>query len=612
MTRAGGFRRGDGNGRFARRAGVAILIAWTGVAAFAQDESPRVRTADGLPYLEVEARWGFSVPAPAATGFRLDAAGGVCILRPEIGLERYRLASGMPWVGEVLPGHDDDGALSGLGHFAISALWALELGHDHRYVYRRIDGSDPSGELAELDLAWGRISDLDLRGDRLALLGVPSREHAAPGPDDSVVWLGTLSSGLGDLRKALADPSVRTLASQARLAWAQELGLGVLRFAPDGSLVVYPGHLPMLYRLDADGGLSRAWDLLRLGAIDPRSQLPDPLTGFESAGAAESWMGSAELVDDLAILADGRPALLTRELVGGAPRWTLAVVGERRARRFAVPIRSASPTARARMDVDEQGRILFFVGERAPRRELMAGEEVTVARLPSAQEVGPGRAAIHPWGRLIDLTRTSARLALESPTVPGGGPGASDARVTRLVAPSAAAPGGRSVEGVALEQLIAPAVILDVESQAERNPGYALRIADLDLWEAHNGRIPEGSVVLLRTGADAHRSEPGRESGSGRSGATASAPSPGFGIEAAAVLLRERRVAALGTDGPSLEPGGADEGGVLRLAAAADVPVMIDLTSLERLPATGAWIVALPLPISGATSAPLRAIAFAP
>ena len=43
-----------------------------------------------------------------------------------------------------------------------------------------------------------------------------------------------------------------------------------------------------------------------------------------------------------------------------------------------------------------------------------------------------------------------------------------------------------------------------------------------------------------------------------------------------------------------------------------NVPAFENLTALERLPVTGAWVIALPMKIGGGSGAPLRAIAVLP
>jgi kynurenine formamidase len=45
---------------------------------------------------------------------------------------------------------------------------------------------------------------------------------------------------------------------------------------------------------------------------------------------------------------------------------------------------------------------------------------------------------------------------------------------------------------------------------------------------------------------------------------------------------------------------------------ARNVPGFENLTNLDRLPATGAWIIALPMKIAGGSGGPLRAVAAIP
>jgi kynurenine formamidase len=49
---------------------------------------------------------------------------------------------------------------------------------------------------------------------------------------------------------------------------------------------------------------------------------------------------------------------------------------------------------------------------------------------------------------------------------------------------------------------------------------------------------------------------------------------------------------------------------VHRIAGANNVPGLENLTNLDRLPARGATVVALPMKIEGGSGGPLRAIAF--
>ena len=72
------------------------------------------------------------------------------------------------------------------------------------------------------------------------------------------------------------------------------------------------------------------------------------------------------------------------------------------------------------------------------------------------------------------------------------------------------------------------------------------------------------------------------------------------------------RAAALGIDTASIDYGRSTDFMVHRVAAAQNVPGLENLTNLDRLPPTGATIVALPMKIEGGSGGPLRAIALVP
>src|SRR6185503_18718854 len=42
-------------------------------------------------------------------------------------------------------------------------------------------------------------------------------------------------------------------------------------------------------------------------------------------------------------------------------------------------------------------------------------------------------------------------------------------------------------------------VVIDVSQQVQRNPKYFLTVADVKAWEAEHGRVPAGSVVMVRS-----------------------------------------------------------------------------------------------------------------
>ncbi|MBW2396458.1 MAG: cyclase family protein, partial [Deltaproteobacteria bacterium] len=69
---------------------------------------------------------------------------------------------------------------------------------------------------------------------------------------------------------------------------------------------------------------------------------------------------------------------------------------------------------------------------------------------------------------------------------------------THLDAPSHFAEGKWTTEEIPLTSLIGPGTVVDVSDQA--HPDYQVSVADLTEWEAAHGRIPDGAILLLRTG----------------------------------------------------------------------------------------------------------------
>ena len=44
-----------------------------------------------------------------------------------------------------------------------------------------------------------------------------------------------------------------------------------------------------------------------------------------------------------------------------------------------------------------------------------------------------------------------------------------------------------------------PLVVISIASEVKRDPGYQMEVSDIERWEQHHGRIPEGSVVFIRS-----------------------------------------------------------------------------------------------------------------
>jgi kynurenine formamidase len=183
---------------------------------------------------------------------------------------------------------------------------------------------------------------------------------------------------------------------------------------------------------------------------------------------------------------------------------------------------------------------------------------------------------------------------------------------THLDAPYHFAENGWTTDRVPLRQLIGPAVVLDARKRAAADPDYRLTPEDLAVWEAAHGRVPEGSIVLLRTGWGVRWPDRKRYLGSDTPGDASNLHFPSFGEAAAKILLEGRRAGALGVDTASIDFGPSKDFPVHRLAGEANVPGLENVANLGELPETGAWVFALPMKIAGGSGGPLRIVAAVP
>ncbi|MFN2563618.1 MAG: cyclase family protein [Gemmatimonadaceae bacterium] len=234
--------------------------------------------------------------------------------------------------------------------------------------------------------------------------------------------------------------------------------------------------------------------------------------------------------------------------------------------------------------------------------------------------------------RLVDLTHAFGTRTLYWPTSPGGfrleqlafgqTPGGyfyaaysfstPEHGGTHLDAPIHFAERGLTADRVPLEQLVAPAVVIDVSAKAAADPVYRLTRDDVTAFEQRHGRIARGTIVLLRTGWSSRWPDRQAYFGDATPADASRLRFPSFSAEAAEVLVRGRGVAALGVDVASIDYGPSTDFAVHRIAAAANVPGLENLTRLEELPPTGALVIALPMKIEGGSGGPLRAIALVP
>ena len=232
-------------------------------------------------------------------------------------------------------------------------------------------------------------------------------------------------------------------------------------------------------------------------------------------------------------------------------------------------------------------------------------------------------------GELIDLTHPFNAETVYWPTAPGfqlseDFKGTTDAGFyyeantftaaehggTHLDAPIHFAEGQWTADAIPLDRLAGPAAVVDVRGPAAADPDYQVTTEDLEAWEAAHGPIPEGALLLLHTGHGRHWPDPAAYLGTDRRGpeAVPDLHFPGLHPDAARWLVENRRIDAVGLDTPSVDYGQSATFEAHQILFAANIPAFENVAHLDRLPATGAFVIALPMKIEGGSGGPLRIV----
>ncbi|GAA3156962.1 cyclase family protein [Planomonospora alba] len=168
---------------------------------------------------------------------------------------------------------------------------------------------------------------------------------------------------------------------------------------------------------------------------------------------------------------------------------------------------------------------------------------------------------------------------------------------------------GEDVSQVPADRLIAPAAVLDFSAEAAEDPDFLLRVEHVEAWQEAHGPLPAGGWLLYRTGWDAYADDPERFLNADATGSH----TPGVSAECARWLAEETPIAGLG-----VETVGTDAGAAHGFDPAfpchsfllgAGKYGLTQLRNLDRLPVTGAVVVAPPLPIVGGSGSPVRVLA---
>ena len=167
---------------------------------------------------------------------------------------------------------------------------------------------------------------------------------------------------------------------------------------------------------------------------------------------------------------------------------------------------------------------------------------------------------------------------------------------THMDSPAHIIKGGKTIEQLDLNNLIAPCYVIDVSDKA--NDSFSVSENDIIEFEKKHGSIKKNSFVIIHTGWSQYWEEPSKYHNGHLF--------PSVDGQAAKLLLK-RNIAGLGID--TLSPDRPKDGfPVHQHLLGNDKYIVENIANAQLLPAVGSYTLALPIKASGATEAPIRLI----
>lgn len=162
---------------------------------------------------------------------------------------------------------------------------------------------------------------------------------------------------------------------------------------------------------------------------------------------------------------------------------------------------------------------------------------------------------------------------------------------THVDAPALFVNGGRTLDEIAVEDMLLPLVVLDVHEKVAADPDYTVTMDDLSAWEKRNGQIPDRAFVALRT--DWSERWPDASSMNNKD-AAGIAHYPGWSLPVLTYLYETRHVTATGHETSTTDPGVATSTGdysLMMYVLSTDHWQVELMTDLDQVPEAGAMVV---------------------
>lgn len=169
--------------------------------------------------------------------------------------------------------------------------------------------------------------------------------------------------------------------------------------------------------------------------------------------------------------------------------------------------------------------------------------------------------------------------------------------------------GKDDIGSVPVRRMVAPAAVLDFSAEAGADPDFLVEVDHVRAWEAEHGPLPEGGWLLVRTGWDARAHSQEQMTNADEAGPH----SPGLSADCARWIAEQSPVIGMGVETVGTDAGAAGGFDPMfpchALLMGNNKYGLTQLQNLTQLPATGALVIAGPLPIVGGSGSPARVLA---
>ncbi len=293
------------------------------------------------------------------------------------GVVEYDL-SGKSAPKTMIPGEGLPGGFWQSQHVAVSSQYLVAGAWLFAMTWRPLDSPLRKEE------SFDAIHDLDVHGNRVAVVGARRNAQGDYSPDGAIAWIGSLDKNLSDLKPLIFDargPGAPTMAACGAFS------LGETRFLADGSLLAVPGVQPGIFRFDLQGKPLQTFDTVALGIDTDCGGISKEMASnmARDVPLRLAWINQRRIVDDVLPLPAG-PGLLVRSVQQGELRWTLKVLHpDGKVSVYAVPVHAPNLFSHLKGDL-RQGRLVLLLWGYPPDRnpEHTPLPRLLIASLPAS------------------------------------------------------------------------------------------------------------------------------------------------------------------------------------------------------------------------------------